>query len=110
MKRRLNLAVGLLHIPQILFLDEPTVGIDAQSRHLIHGQSTELNKNGTTIIYTTHYMEEAQELCSRIGIIDDGRIIKQGTPAGLLQQSGRRNLEDFFLHLTGKQLRDIQFR
>jgi len=108
MKRRLNLAAGLLHIPRILFLDEPTVGIDAQSRHLIHGQLTELNKNGTTIIYTTHYMEEAQELCSRIGIIDDGRIIEQGTPAGLLQQSGRRNLEDLFLHLTGKQLRDCQ--
>ena len=106
MKRRLNLATGLLHVPQILFLDEPTVGIDTQSRHLIHKQLAQLNREGTTIIYTTHYMEEAQELCSRIGIIDGGRIIEQGTPAELLQQSGSRNLEDLFLHLTGKQLRD----
>lgn len=106
MKRRLNLATGLLHIPQILFLDEPTVGVDTQSRHLIHKQLTELNREGTTILYTTHYIEEAQELCSRIGIIDEGRIIRQGTPYELLQQSGSRNLEDLFLKLTGKQLRD----
>jgi len=106
MKRRLNLATSLLHLPQILFLDEPTVGIDAQSRHLIHKQLTELNCNGTTIIYTTHYMEEAEKLCSRIGIIDRGTIIKQGTPGELLQQSGSFNLEDLFLNLTGKQLRD----
>jgi ABC-2 type transport system ATP-binding protein len=106
MKRRLNLATGLLHVPQILFLDEPTVGIDTQSRHLIHRQLAQLNRDGTTILYTTHYMEEAQELCSRIGIIDGGRIIEQGTPDELLQQSGSRNLEELFLHLTGKQLRD----
>jgi ABC-2 type transport system ATP-binding protein len=106
MKRRLNLATGLLHIPQILFLDEPTVGIDTQSRHLIHSQLTELNRAGTTILYTTHYIEEAQELCSRIGIVDEGKIIRQGTSYELLQQSGSRNLEDLFLTLTGKQLRD----
>ena len=106
MKRRLNLATGLLHLPQILFLDEPTVGIDTQSRHLIHKQLEELNQKGTTILYTTHYMEEAQELCSRIGIINAGKIIEQGTPKALLEQSGSRNLEDLFLHLTGKQLRD----
>jgi ABC-2 type transport system ATP-binding protein len=106
MKRRLNLATGLLHDPQILFLDEPTVGIDTQSRHLIHQQLAELNRNGTTILYTTHYMEEAQELCSRIGIIDDGRIVARGTPDELLRDSGSRNLEEFFLQLTGKQLRD----
>ena len=106
MKRRLNLATGLLHAPQILFLDEPTVGIDTQSRHMIHKQLTALNRAGTTILYTTHYMEEAQELCSRIGIIDDGKIILQGRPDKLLQQSGNRNLEELFLDLTGKQLRD----
>ncbi len=106
MKRRLNLATGLLHLPQILFLDEPTVGIDTQSRHLIHKQLEELNRKGTTILYTTHYMEEAQELCSRIGIINAGKIIEQGTPKALLEQSESRNLEDLFLHLTGKQLRD----
>ena len=107
MKRRLNLAAGLLNSPRILFLDEPTVGIDAQSRHLIHEQLVELNQKGTTILYTTHYMEEAQELCSRIGIIDNGSLVNQGTPEELLQQNGSRNLEDLFLQLTGKQLRDV---
>ncbi len=106
MKRRLNLAGGLLHGPQILFLDEPTVGIDTQSRHLIHQQLKELHRSGTTILYTTHYMEEAQELCSRIGIIDAGKIIVQGSPGDLVQQSCNRNLEALFLELTGKQLRD----
>jgi len=106
MKRRLNLATGLLHLPRILFLDEPTVGIDTQSRHLIHNQLTELNRNGTTILYTTHYMKEAQELCSRVGIIDAGRIIEEGVPSHMLVQSGCHNLEELFLRLTGKQLRD----
>jgi ABC-2 type transport system ATP-binding protein len=106
MKRRLNLAAGLLHDPQILFLDEPTVGIDTQSRHLIHKQLLELNRRGMTILYTTHYMEEAQELCSRIGIMDEGRIIKMGSPDELLRQDDSTNLEELFLRLTGRQLRD----
>jgi ABC-2 type transport system ATP-binding protein len=106
MKRRLNLAVGLINDPQVLILDEPCVGIDAQSRNLIHEQLTAINRRGTTILYTTHYMEEAQELCSRIGIIDNGRLVEEGPPAVLLQQSGRTNLEELFLHLTGKELRD----
>ena len=106
MKRRLNLAVGLLNDPQILFLDEPTVGIDAQSRHLIHEQLLALNKEGMTILYTTHYMEEAMELCSRIGIMDDGRIIEQGDSAELLRQNQSCNLGELFLQLTGKGLRD----
>ena len=106
MKRRLNLAAGLLNAPRILVLDEPCVGIDTQSRHLIHEQLKDLNQRGTTILYTTHYIEEARELCSRIGIIDNGRIVEQGPPATLLQQSGMANLEELFLHLTGKELRD----
>ncbi len=106
MKRRLNLASGLLHDPQLLFLDEPTVGIDTQSRHRIHEQLTALNRKGMTIIYTTHYMEEAQELCSRIGIMDGGTIVKLGAPADLLRKSGCDNLEELFLGLTGRQLRD----
>ena len=106
MKRRLNLAAGLLNKPKILYLDEPTVGIDAQSRHLIHKQLADLNRSGTTILYTTHYMEEAQEICSRIGIIDSGHLVTQGTPEQLLEKSGSPNLEALFLHLTGKQLRD----
>lgn len=106
MKRRLNLAVGLLNDPEILVLDEPCVGIDAQSRHLIHEQLKALNTRGTTIIYTTHYMEEAQQLCSRVGIIDNGRLVTQGSPAELLKENGMANLEELFLHLTGKELRD----
>ncbi len=106
MKRRLNLATGLLHEPQVLFLDEPTVGIDAQSRHMIHEQLLQLNRGGMTILYTTHYMEEAQELCSQIGILDGGRIIEQGTPGELLKRGDCSNLEELFLGLTGRQLRD----
>lgn len=106
MKRRLNLAIGLLNEPEIVFLDEPTVGIDTQSRHLIHQQLLQLHHGGTTILYTTHYMEEAAQLCSRIAIIDQGRIIKEGIPGQLLDNAGLPNLEALFLRLTGHQLRD----
>ncbi len=107
MKRRLNLSAGMLYQPDILFLDEPTVGIDAQSRQLIHEQLTDLNQQGTTLIYTTHYMEEAQELCSHVGIIDDGRIIQQGRTMDLTRQQGFNNLNDLFFSITGKKLRDV---
>jgi ABC-2 type transport system ATP-binding protein len=106
MKRRLNLSAGMLFRPQILFLDEPTVGIDAQSRQLIHERLMEINRQGTTLIYTTHYMEEAQELCSDVGIIDNGRIIQQGKTMDLTRQQGFENLNDLFFSITGKQLRD----
>jgi len=106
MKRRLNLSAGILHNPRILFLDEPTVGIDAQSRNLIHQRLTELNQSGTTLIYTTHYMEEAEELCSQIGIIDKGKLLLRGKPAELTTPNGFKNLNDLFFSLTGKQLRD----
>jgi len=79
MKRRINIASALLHKPKILFLDEPTVGIDPQSRNLIFEVIEKLHQEGMTIVYSTHYMEEAERLCDRIGIIDDGRIIAQGT-------------------------------
>jgi ABC-2 type transport system ATP-binding protein len=79
MKRRINIASALLHSPKILFMDEPTVGIDPQSRNLIFDVLEELHQNGMTIIYTTHYMEEAERLCDRIGIIDHGNIIAEGT-------------------------------
>jgi linearmycin/streptolysin S transport system ATP-binding protein len=79
MKRRINIASALLHSPKILFMDEPTVGIDPQSRNLIFEVLEELHKNGMTIVYTTHYMEEAERLCDRIGIIDHGDIIAEGT-------------------------------
>lgn len=79
MKRRINIASALLHKPNVLFMDEPTVGIDPQSRNLIFEVVEKLHKDGMTIVYTTHYMEEAERLCDRIGIIDNGEIIAQGT-------------------------------
>ena len=79
MKRRVNIASALLHKPNVLFMDEPTVGIDPQSRNLIFEVVEKLHKEGMTIVYTTHYMEEAERLCDRIGIIDNGEIIAQGT-------------------------------
>jgi ABC-2 type transport system ATP-binding protein len=107
MKRRLNLAAGVLHQPRLLFLDEPTVGIDAQSRNLIMEQLQVLKQNHTTMLYTTHYMEEAQLLCDRIAIVDAGKIIAEGSPADLVtRETGCDNLEALFLKLTGKQLRD----
>jgi ABC-2 type transport system ATP-binding protein len=79
MKRRINIASALLHRPKVLFMDEPTVGIDPQSRNLIFEVVEKLHKEGMTIVYTTHYMEEAERLCDRIGIMDKGEIIAQGT-------------------------------
>ena len=107
MKRRLNLAAGILHQPKLLFLDEPTVGIDAQSRNLIMEQLASLKETGTTMVYTTHYMEEAELICDRVAIIDEGQSIALGTPTDLIQKTdGCKNLEDLFLKLTGKRLRD----
>jgi len=107
MKRRANLAVGILHQPEILFLDEPTVGIDAQSRSMILERLTELNRGGMTLVYTTHYMEEAQQICDEIVIIDAGKVIASGSPKTLVNDAADcSNLEELFLALTGKQLRD----
>lgn len=88
MKRRINLAVGLLHEPEILFLDEPTVGVDVQSRNAIFESIEMLNRMGLTILYTTHYMEEAQRLCCRVAIIDHGQMIALDTPANLVRTIG----------------------
>jgi ABC-2 type transport system ATP-binding protein len=107
MKRRVNLIAGLLHDPKILFLDEPTVGIDVQSRIVILDYLKEINKKRTTIIYTSHYMEEAEHLCSRVAILDRGMVISLGNPAQLLTERPEfKNLENVFIHLTGKELRD----
>ncbi len=107
MKRRTNLAAAVLHTPQLLVLDEPTVGIDAQSRNMLLENLKGFRDAGMTIIYTTHYMEEAQQLCNRVAVMDRGSIIATGTPGVLIDQmEGCSNLEDVFLHLTGKQLRD----
>jgi ABC-2 type transport system ATP-binding protein len=86
LKRRLNLVIGLIHEPRLLVLDEPTVGIDPQSRHFIHETLRRLNQDGMSIIYTTHYMEEVESLCDELAIIDHGKIIAQGSLDSLLQQ------------------------
>jgi ABC-2 type transport system ATP-binding protein len=88
MKRRVNIGVGLLHRPRLLFMDEPTVGIDPQSRRAILDSVKQLNGDGMTVLYTTHYMEEAQELSNRVGIIDHGDLIALGTQAELTRQVG----------------------
>ncbi len=107
MKRRANLAVGVLHNPRILFLDEPTVGIDAQSRNLILENLKKLNAAGMTMVYTSHYMEEVAQLCNRLQIIDHGQAIAEGAPAALLaEHRDCTDLEALFLKLTGRQLRD----
>ncbi len=107
MKRRVNLAAGFLHGPELLFLDEPTVGVDIQSRQMIMDKLLEIKAAGTTMIYTTHYMEEAHRLCNRVAIMDHGRILIQGAPEELVAQSSEcDNLGELFLELTGRQLRD----
>jgi ABC-2 type transport system ATP-binding protein len=86
MKRRLNLAVSLVHGPKLLLLDEPTVGVDPQSRALIFEEVRRLNESGLTIVYTSHYMEEVEALCNRVGIIDQGRLVACDTLGGLVQK------------------------
>ncbi|MFC1986554.1 ABC transporter ATP-binding protein [Chloroflexota bacterium] len=109
MKRRINLAIALMGHPQLLFLDEPTVGIDPQSRNMIYETIEGLRDGGMTILYTTHYMEEANRLCHRVAIMDVGQIIAMDTPHGLKSKIGppeQVTLEDIFLKLTGRGLRD----
>ena len=107
MKRRVNLIAGILHNPKVLFLDEPTVGVDVHSKNVIIDYLKELNKKGTTIIYTSHHLSEAQDFCTHIAIVDRGIIYTQGTPKDLIAATANaRNLEDVFISLTGKELRD----
>ncbi len=107
MKRRANLAAGIVHHPKLLFLDEPTVGIDAQSRNMILEKLLMLRDMGTAMIYTSHYMDEVQQICSRVAIMDEGKIAARGSTAALMEKHGQcKNLGELFLHLTGKALRD----
>lgn len=111
MKRRLNIACALGHKPELLIFDEPTVGIDPQSRNFIMERIKYANEQGTTIIYTSHYMEEVEALCTRIAIMDNGKIIACGTKEELKDMvrkegEGDISLEEVFLSLTGKKLRD----
>ena len=107
MKRRINLIASILHQPKILFLDEPTVGVDVQSKNVIIDHLKQLNKEGTTIVYTSHHLNEAEHFCSRVAIIDNGKIILKGTPKELILSNEKaHNLEDVFIRYTGKELRD----
>jgi ABC-2 type transport system ATP-binding protein len=107
MKRRLEIARGLLHKPDILFLDEPTQGLDPQTRNKIWEYIQNLNKETQiTVFFTTHYMEEAQQIAQRIAIMDHGKIIETGTAQKLMEQTKTKSLEEAFLKLTGTAIRD----
>ena len=107
MKRRINLLAGLLHKPKILILDEPTVGVDAQSRNLILEELVKLNKEGTTVLFISHYLEEAETICNRVGLMDGGKIVLEGNPTELAKSNPEcKNLEALYFKLTGKQMRD----
>jgi ABC-2 type transport system ATP-binding protein len=109
MKRRLDLATALVHAPDVLFLDEPTTGLDPASRLTVWDEVRRINERGTTVFLTTQYLEEADQLCDRLAIIDDGRIVRDGTPAGLKADLRERRglasdptLDDVFLDATGR--------
>ena len=107
MKRRVNLAIGVIHRPRLLFLDEPTVGVDVQTRAAIISYLKELNNEGMTLIYTSHQLGEAESLCDRVALIDQGHIVAQDTLDTLLAAHQQAGLEGLFLQLTGKAYRDI---
>lgn len=106
MKRRMNLAIGIIHKPSVLFLDEPTVGVDIQSKMAIMRFLNELNAKGTTIIYTSHHLDEAQEFCNEIALIDNGKIIIKGKTAALLEENKVKDLKDLLINFTGESYRD----
>src|SRR5579862_5188969 len=107
MRRRLEIARGLLHTPKIIFLDEPTLGLDPQTRNQLWNHVKKLNdEEQVTFFLTTHYMEEAERVAHRIAIIDHGKIIAQGTPGELKEQTGTETLEQAFLALTGSTIRE----
>jgi ABC-2 type transport system ATP-binding protein len=107
MKRRLEIARGFLHTPRILFLDEPTLGLDPQSRNQLWTIVKKVNEaERVTVFLTTHYMDEADRVAHRIGIIDHGKLVTQGTPREIKDQTGSETLEDAFLKLTGSTIRD----
>ncbi|MBA3757565.1 ATP-binding cassette domain-containing protein [Candidatus Saccharibacteria bacterium] len=107
MRRRLEIARGLMHHPKILFLDEPTLGLDTQTRNLLWDYVRKLSENeGMTIFFTTHYLDEAEAVAGKIAIIDHGKIVASGTTAQLAKKTGTKSLEDAYLQLTGSTVRD----
>jgi ABC-2 type transport system ATP-binding protein len=107
MRRRLEIARGLLHTPKILFLDEPTLGLDTQTRNILWAYVKKLSQDeGMTIFFTTHYLDEAEEVAERIAIIDHGKIVAMGTAAQLTKQTKTKTLEQAYLKMTGEGIRD----
>ncbi len=107
MKRRLNLIAALLHEPTLLILDEPTAGVDVQSRNMVVDFLQQLKLKGVTIIYSSHFLEEAERICTHLAILDEGKLIVEGMPGNVMEQhSDCKNLEALFLKLTGKNIRD----
>lgn len=106
MKRRVNLAIGIINQPSLLFLDEPTVGVDVQSKNAIMAYLEELNANGTTIIYTSHHMNEAELFCNTIVLLDQGKIVAHENLKTLIKKHDAVDLQALFLQLTGTQYRD----
>ncbi len=104
MRRRFDLALSLMHEPKIVFLDEPTQGLDPHARQLIWGHLRKLNGEGMTIFLTTHFMEEAEALCNRLAIMDKGKIVETGSPKELIAKYSAKNLEEVFLQTTGHNL------
>jgi len=107
MKRRVNLAIGVIHRPKLLFLDEPTVGVDVQTRHALIDYLKQLNEEGTTLVYTSHQLVEAQDLCETVALIDKGHIVAHDELDTLLSTHRSDGLEGLFLELTGKEYRDL---
>jgi ABC-2 type transport system ATP-binding protein len=107
MKRRLNLAIGVIHEPRLLFLDEPTVGVDVQTAYAIMHYLETLNTRGTTLVYTSHQLDEAERLCQSIALIDQGAILAEGQVHTLLSEHRQEDLRGLYLELTGKAYRDV---
>jgi ABC-2 type transport system ATP-binding protein len=106
MQRRISLIMAIIHGPSVAFLDEPTVAMDPQSKHVVWEFIREFKAQGKTVVLTTHYMEEAEELCDRVGIIDHGRLIALGVPKELRERYGEKDLEGVFIRLTGRGIRE----
>ena len=106
MKRRVSIAMALVADPKVVLLDEPTVGMDPQARRAVWDFVLDLRDRGKTVLVTTHYMEEAQELCDEVGIIDHGKLIASGSPDALKAEYGAKDLEDVFIQLTGRTIRE----
>jgi lipooligosaccharide transport system ATP-binding protein len=106
MRRRLLIARALVNRPELLVLDEPTTGLDPQARRAVWALLERLHEQGVTLLLTTHYMEEAERICDRLVIMDNGRIVAEGAPAELLRRYGKDSLEDVFLEITGHALRE----